>query len=389
MEDLVEQILLRLPPEDPGCLVRASLVCKPWRRLLAGPAFRRRYRDFHRRPRLLGFLQIVQGDQPYYSRFVPTSIFCPAEPDLPDWRVADCRHGRALFVTTNPDVDGTLDLVVWDPMTDDYRLVPQPSLEPEDYMEYTAAVLCATEGCHHCGCEGGPFRVAFLSTENGVTSARLYSSETDTWSELTSVHHHKANVNFAASVLVGDALYFRGIRNHIIEYQLRTSCLSVLQPLAMYSGRLMTGEDAELGFAAVDGTILTLWSREPDPKGVEPWTQRRVIELKALLPDYELSDSYMGLQHTWLPVASVLGFAEGTDVIFVGTFASIYMIELRSGRVRKVLDEFGRVYPYMSFYIPGTTSPVFLFTVIYVLKFFSPSGISSQCSLNIFYKCGC
>jgi hypothetical protein len=47
----------------------------------------------------------------------------------------------------------------------------------------------------------------------------------------------------------------------------------------------------------------------------------------------------MGLHHSWVPVASVIGFAEGTDVIFVGTFASVYMIELKSGRATKVLDE--------------------------------------------------
>ncbi|CAN6196733.1 unnamed protein product [Urochloa humidicola] len=33
MEELVEEILLRLPPGDPGSLIRASLVCKPWGRL--------------------------------------------------------------------------------------------------------------------------------------------------------------------------------------------------------------------------------------------------------------------------------------------------------------------------------------------------------------------
>jgi hypothetical protein len=202
--------------------------------------------------------------------------------------------------------------------------------------------------------------VAFLSSdhENGVTSARLYSSETGAWNELTSVHHPEASASFAAIVIVGDALYFRGVRNYTIEYHLPMSRLSVLQPLATYSGQLMIGEDGELGFAAVDGTVLTLWSRETSPEGAEAWTQRRVIQLKALLPDYELSDTYMGLHHSWVPVASVIGFAEGTDVIFVGTSASVYMIELKSGRATKVLDEFGRVYPYMSLYIPGTSASV-------------------------------
>ncbi|KAJ1262338.1 hypothetical protein BS78_09G099200 [Paspalum vaginatum] len=48
VEDLVGEILLRVPPGEPACLVRASLVCKPWRRVVSDPAFRRRYRAFHR-----------------------------------------------------------------------------------------------------------------------------------------------------------------------------------------------------------------------------------------------------------------------------------------------------------------------------------------------------
>ncbi|CAL4900151.1 unnamed protein product [Urochloa decumbens] len=48
VDDLIGEILLRLKPGEPGCLVRASLVCKPWRRLVSDPAFRRRYRAFHR-----------------------------------------------------------------------------------------------------------------------------------------------------------------------------------------------------------------------------------------------------------------------------------------------------------------------------------------------------
>jgi len=37
VEDTVGEILLRLPPDDPASLVRASAVCKTWRRALADP----------------------------------------------------------------------------------------------------------------------------------------------------------------------------------------------------------------------------------------------------------------------------------------------------------------------------------------------------------------
>lgn len=48
VDDLVGEILLRVPPGEPACLVRASLVCKSWRHAVSDPAFRRRYRAFHR-----------------------------------------------------------------------------------------------------------------------------------------------------------------------------------------------------------------------------------------------------------------------------------------------------------------------------------------------------
>ena len=38
VDDLIAEILLRLKPGDPSCLVRASLVCKSWRRLVSDPA---------------------------------------------------------------------------------------------------------------------------------------------------------------------------------------------------------------------------------------------------------------------------------------------------------------------------------------------------------------
>ena len=55
-EELVEEILLRLPPDDPGCLLRASLVCKTWGLAVSLPGFRRRFHEHHRTPPVLGFL---------------------------------------------------------------------------------------------------------------------------------------------------------------------------------------------------------------------------------------------------------------------------------------------------------------------------------------------
>ena len=57
MDELVEEILLRIPPDVPARRLRAALVCKRWRRMVSDPRFRRRFREFHRTPPMLGFLR--------------------------------------------------------------------------------------------------------------------------------------------------------------------------------------------------------------------------------------------------------------------------------------------------------------------------------------------
>uniref|UniRef100_A0A453M4X2 F-box domain-containing protein n=1 Tax=Aegilops tauschii subsp. strangulata TaxID=200361 RepID=A0A453M4X2_AEGTS len=355
LDELIEEVLLRIPPDEPACLFRASAVCKPWRRILAGRRFRRRYREFHGTPPILGlFHQRV--------RFVPTSALRPAHSGLPDWFAMDCRHGRALFAHIAND-ESTLDLIVLDPVTGHQRRVPWPH---DDWTKCSAAVLCAAQGCDHHSCQDGHFLVAFVVTKKKkVSLGWLYSSETRVWSNLTSVHH--PNVKFtndfgASSVLLGDALYFNGGR--IMECQLGTLRLSSFEkPIDRY-GILMTAEDGGLGFAAVvDVTNLTLWSREAGPEGAMGWTPLRVIDLKMLLPDVDLSirsfetteyiPTFGGAIYEF-PCPRVSGFAEGTHVIFVTTSVGSYMVDLKTGRASKVSDPGRQFFPFMSFYIPGT-----------------------------------
>ena len=74
-EELVEEILLRIPPDEPSLLIRAALVCKDWRRILSDGGFRRRYCRFHRSPPLLGYI----NNQYFRTAFVPTTSFSPTQ----------------------------------------------------------------------------------------------------------------------------------------------------------------------------------------------------------------------------------------------------------------------------------------------------------------------
>ncbi|KAG0525791.1 hypothetical protein BDA96_06G087600 [Sorghum bicolor] len=78
-DDLIPGILLRLPPDDPAGLVRASAVYKAWRRIISDPAFHGRYRALHPTAPVLGFLHRPRN--PKLPRFVSTTSFRPAAAD--------------------------------------------------------------------------------------------------------------------------------------------------------------------------------------------------------------------------------------------------------------------------------------------------------------------
>ncbi|KQK21133.2 hypothetical protein BRADI_1g58956v3 [Brachypodium distachyon] len=313
LDELLEEVFLRLPPDEPHHLARASAVCKPWRRLIAGRGFRRRYLKFHGAPPVLG---LIHNGGRSDARLVPTSAasrrFRPR-----GLFAVDCRHGRALFVRSGrQELIVALQarkglLLVWDPVTAYQTRVPPPN------MRYTsgfgAAVLCAAQGCDHSGCQGGPFLVAVVAVgQDPEICARLYSSETGTWSQVTSVHHpHPLCSKLMRSILVGDALCFTSVSNQIIEYRLGTRRLSLIdlppEPEGI-PGRLVMAQDGGLGFAKSDGATLTLWSRAASPNGALGWAKHRVVNLETLLPRGALSSETM----QWKQLVQ----ARGNEVVF-------------------------------------------------------------------------
>ncbi|CAO2201259.1 unnamed protein product, partial [Urochloa humidicola] len=175
LDELVEEVLLRIPPDDPATLARAALVSRRWCRVAAGRSFRRRFRELHRRaaPPVLGLLCNLGGgggDNARASRlgptsssraaaarrgdarasaFIPTSSFRPpratARP-FPGWRVLDARHGRVLLANLAWEKRPVRDaLVVWDPVMGDRLELPElpRHMEMSPWTSWNAAVLCA------------------------------------------------------------------------------------------------------------------------------------------------------------------------------------------------------------------------------------------------------
>jgi hypothetical protein len=129
-DDLIPGILLRLPPNDPAGLVRASAVCKDWRRIITDSAFPARYRALHPTAPVLGFLHNLSNRE--LPRFVSTTSFCPSDADHHRCHALDCRHGRAVF----NDYGSLQSFVVWDPVTGERHKLPDV---PDVFTHFCAA----------------------------------------------------------------------------------------------------------------------------------------------------------------------------------------------------------------------------------------------------------
>jgi len=110
-----------------------------------------------------------------------------------------------------------------------------------------------------------------MSTTTGerVTWAALYSSETRGWSAKTTADVSTSTVDphsymeIKPSILIGGALYFTlELHKVILKYDLARQGLSVMDASEVYErmGIAIITEDGGLGFAAIKGNNLHLWS---------------------------------------------------------------------------------------------------------------------------------
>ncbi|XP_020185981.1 uncharacterized protein [Aegilops tauschii subsp. strangulata] len=246
-DEILEEIFLRLPPDEPACLVRSSLANKLWLGLLSSPAFLGRYREFHGAPPMLGFLHTwLEGCEPEEKYPVPHFTSTTNSP-------------RAFLMSTTGPVP--MALVVWDPMTGCRREMNLPDVV---YNNYGAAVLCAATGCDHRACHAAPFQVVFVGlnlTEEGecVAHAWLSLPETSDWSKPCLGLHLAADafIEPMPPVLVKEALHFMLEYDDddsvaILKYDLSSNSLSLIDAPIMGSDvagatMLMAMTDGSLG----------------------------------------------------------------------------------------------------------------------------------------------
>ncbi|KAL6598633.1 hypothetical protein ACP70R_046332 [Stipagrostis hirtigluma subsp. patula] len=349
-DELVEEVLLRVPPDDPARLMRAALACKPWRRLVAGPGFRRRFGERHRTPPVLGFLLNSFDDDDDAdrgtTRFVPTCSFRPRRAVHRGWRAIDSRHGRVLLHREPWKLDDLKILAVWNPVADELWELPALPRYKEQFRS-NIVVLCAAadEDCNHLDCSGGPFRVVVVGADTGRMFAYAYSSEAGAWSEPVIVPDPGFVCQTEGGVLAGNALYFvlqLEDTTRVLEYNLNTREFAVINPPPMPHDHIFQLMTVSGGLRAITIVCYTIdmWSKESGPDGDVVWARREGIELNRLIP-----------------VGAVLKTFNvfGGCVAYIGTNRGYFTADLKTGQVRILQEVRGGddILPYMSFYTPA------------------------------------
>ncbi|XP_039851380.1 uncharacterized protein LOC120709799 [Panicum virgatum] len=332
---LVEDILVRIPPQDSECLLRAALVCKRWARLLTDEAFHLRYVTRHG-----GTTTTMLG---FFGNLVDT---CGSD-RCNSYRVHDARDGRVLL----------------------NRIAGTIARENEHQTAAALAVRSWNAAVLAC-CRRGPFRVAFAGIDANGLFAHVYSSESDAWGEAASAPLPVPGPGDAERLdefllpvpgaQVGYGLYFvlgkKG--SAVLEYDPAARALAVI-PLPELPYRaliaLMALEGGGvLGFAEVDlQSTLRLWAAETDPPAAaappgQLWVVRRAIHLATQLPAHVSSVYY------------VVASADGAGVVFLCTTDGLYTFDLNSGQSTRVMsNRFYDIIPYVTFYTPGTDGVAF------------------------------
>ncbi|KAL6657859.1 hypothetical protein ACP70R_005639 [Stipagrostis hirtigluma subsp. patula] len=135
-EELLQEIFLRV--SSYADLARASTACISFRRLIADPAFLRRFRSLH--PQLLlGFLEssppfgLQPAEAPHPNASAARALASAADFSFdylpparwPPWFVCDVLDGRVLFECKDPGREHFLpELAVCDPLSRRYLLLP-------------------------------------------------------------------------------------------------------------------------------------------------------------------------------------------------------------------------------------------------------------------------
>uniref|UniRef100_A0A0E0EVT5 F-box protein AT5G49610-like beta-propeller domain-containing protein n=1 Tax=Oryza meridionalis TaxID=40149 RepID=A0A0E0EVT5_9ORYZ len=350
-DDVVAEILLRLPPHPSFLLPRLQALAPPHPQPQLPPP---RARIPSNTP-VLGFFHNYR-DLPSFvpADGVPGRNRMVEDDDDGDARMfIDCRHGRALLRRYD-----WADLVVWDPMTGERRRFAVPNQKMQGggagISRRSAALFCNCDvsgaGGGDQDCHSSPFHVVVVFTGGCRAFACVYSSLTGAWGDLISTPAPlPCELCDTPPALVGEASYWLCYGGLILEFQFGSQSLTLMKrPLEM-----LADQDG-LGLAFIKDSTLHLWAREvADDDGASKWKwiPRRAIELDKFLPmPRVLTGKWCGEMFV-----SISGFSEDGNVVFIRTLASVFLVWLEALKFKKMSDPLymTTVHPYSSFYVPN------------------------------------
>ncbi|BAF08354.1 uncharacterized protein [Oryza sativa Japonica Group] len=365
-DDLLAEILLRLPPR-PSSLPRAAAVCARWRRLVtADPAFLRRFRAHHRRGApLLGFFHSHRVSPSFVSTMdppdrVPAAVGAGGRFSLrfDDFRcrILGCRDGLVLAVNpVMPRLRGCF--LVWDPVSGDQRRVAFPPECDQGQTEVRNGAVFRLPG----GGGGFRFQIVLVGTRHQYEAIGcIYSSETGKWGDLiaTPLPHNLTRISLAVpGVRIGDSLYWliSGIPGGILEFDLNEQRLAVIDdvPMAVSDGYrrfcVVPAADGGLGFVFMSDLGSQFWRRKndwDDDVSESGWVLEKTVQLGELL-------SLSPTERKGSPI--VMGFSEDYNVIFLKTINGLFMVHLESMEFKRILKDCAAlfIYPFASVYTAG------------------------------------
>nr|XP_034579451.1 uncharacterized protein LOC117843009 isoform X2 [Setaria viridis] len=148
MDELLGEILFRIPPDEPAHLVHAALLCKPWLRVLSDPVSTAATASA-----TAGCPSLVSSTTSTSTRRARSPASSPPPP-LP------ARSRRSTPATAGCSSTGS-------GLTTSFCGIPSPASgsscrSPLYPLSYYTGAVSAVAGCDHLDCTLGPFRVVFV-----------------------------------------------------------------------------------------------------------------------------------------------------------------------------------------------------------------------------------
>ncbi|CAM0877792.1 unnamed protein product [Alopecurus aequalis] len=361
-EDLLREILLRLPPQ-PSALPRASLVCKLWHGILSDYRFLRHFRLHHRKPSLLGVFDRGFDRVPTFTPILdPPNRIPAARFTLPKnrrsykddhWYIMSCRHGLAVLV--HPP---GREIVVWDPLANQQKCVPfPPGIHDIVYPSWFwhAVLICvdAEDGHVHGDCFSSPFKLVFIwGVQYKQEFACLYESGSGVWGNFVPMVFPDHIDHTGPNVVVGNAIYWLFHKGDVAAFDFERQSFALIEEpddahtTNYKSVQLLRTENGGLGLAVLSEMIIKLWDRITNRDGVGRWLLlQKTIQLE-LFPCTMRTDCEMVL---------IVGYDEDSNVIVLSTAIGNFILEVDSVQIRHIIKRdtlcYKTLHPYTSFHI--------------------------------------